>query len=179
MASGHEGVISFNSFISYCQRLREPPMGSLLDTIKAVAKTVRSERRPNEINEKNEKTPSQGSAKPISATWTAEDWRVYYLERAAIREYDGGLTRAEADRRAWRETANRWWHEHGSRSAPNICCGCGKPVSGADAIPLPHDQRVHNADCMSQFGRRWLNEAAEALAKFGIPTPPSYGPDQQ
>src|SRR6516165_7508369 len=33
-----------------------------------------------------------------STTWTPEDWRTYYLERAAIREYDGLLPRAEADR---------------------------------------------------------------------------------
>jgi hypothetical protein len=108
--------------------------------------------------------------------WTPEDWRVYYLERAAIREFDGLLPRQEADRRAWRETANRWWHEHGSRSAPGICCGCGKPVSLADAIPLPHEQRVCDANCMAAFGRRWLREAAEALARFGIPAPSGYGP---
>src|SRR5579864_8067540 len=77
--------------------------------------------------------PPRQSAPP----WSAEDWRVYFLERAAIREFDGHLSREEADRRARRETANRWWHEHGSRSAPNICCGCDKPVSVADAMPLP------------------------------------------
>jgi hypothetical protein len=109
--------------------------------------------------------------------WTPEDWRVYYLERAAIREYDGGLTRAEADRRAWRETANRWWHEHGFRAPTGICCGCAKPVSLAEAIPLPHEQRAHNADCVAAFGRRWLKEAAEALAQFGIPAPQGYSPE--
>jgi hypothetical protein len=154
-------------------------MGSLLDTIKAVAKTVRSERRPNERNERNEKTPSPKPREPFSAVWTPEDWRVYYLERAAIREYDGGLTRAEADRRAWRETANRWWHEHGFRAPPGICCGCAKPVSLAEAIPLPHEQRAHDADCVAAFGRRWLREAAEALARFGIPAPAGYGPDEK
>ena len=84
----------------------------------------------------------------------------------APRHAPAGLN-AEADRRAWRETANRWWDEHGPRSAPDICCGCGKPVSIADAIPLPHEQRVHDADCMTVFGRKWLKEAAEALARFG------------
>jgi hypothetical protein len=77
------------------------------------------------------------TAQPASAVWSLEDWRVYYLDRAAIGEYDGLWPRAEADRRAWRETANRWWREHGFRSAPGICCGCGKLVSLADAVPLP------------------------------------------
>ncbi len=32
--------------------------------------------------------------------WTEEDWRDFYEERAAIREYDGGWPRAVADRLA-------------------------------------------------------------------------------
>ena len=109
--------------------------------------------------------------------WKAEDWRTYYLERASIREYDGGLTRAEADKRAWRETANRWWHRHGFRAAPGTCIGCGRPASAAAAFPLPHGQRAHDADCVAAFGRRWLSEAAGALAKMGTQTPAGYGPD--
>ena len=36
-----------------------------------------------------------------------ERWREWYEERAAILEYDGGLTRAEADSQALREIAER------------------------------------------------------------------------
>ena len=35
------------------------------------------------------------------------DWRIEYEERAAILEYDGGLSRAEADRQALREIQER------------------------------------------------------------------------
>jgi hypothetical protein len=49
-------------------------------------------------------------------------------------------------------------------------------VGVKDAIPLPHDQRVHDADCMAAFGRRWLKDAAEALSQFGIPAPTDYAP---
>jgi hypothetical protein len=35
------------------------------------------------------------------------DWRYDFEERAAILEYDGGLSRAEADRQALREIAER------------------------------------------------------------------------
>ena len=31
--------------------------------------------------------------------WSAEDWRLYFEERAAIAEFDGGLPRAKADGR--------------------------------------------------------------------------------
>lgn len=32
--------------------------------------------------------------------WDGEDWRVFYEERAAVREYDGGWPRAVAERLA-------------------------------------------------------------------------------
>jgi hypothetical protein len=153
------------------QAKREPP-ADLVARIKAAKPALLAVLGTH--NPSAHRSPAPSSA---SDAWTPEDWRTYYLERAAIREYDGLLPRAEADRRAWRETANRWWHTNGSRSAPGICCGCGKPVRLADAIPLPHEQRVCDADCMAAFGRKWLREAAEALAKFGIPTPPNYGPN--
>jgi len=44
-------------------------------------------------------------------------------------------------------------------------------------IPLPHEPSVHHADCMA-FARQWLKEAAEALARFGIPTAAGYGLDE-
>ncbi len=37
----------------------------------------------------------------------AMEWRIEYEERAAILEYDGGLSRDEADRRAFREILER------------------------------------------------------------------------
>jgi hypothetical protein len=40
------------------------------------------------------------------ATWPA-DWRDNFEERAAIMEFDGGLTRAEAEVSAWRLLRDR------------------------------------------------------------------------
>jgi hypothetical protein len=119
-----------------------------------------------------------GQTSPASPAWSAEDWKAYYLERAGIRQFDGCYPREVADRLAWRETANRWWHEHGSRVEAPLCAGCLLPVAGADSIPLPHGQKIHNADCMTLFGNRWLEEAKRALAGMGIPTPRGYLPDR-
>ena len=143
-------------------------MTSLLDTLKRIARREQKSRE-NEINEIDELTRSP---------WSASDWRDYYLERAGIRQFDGCYPREIADRLAWRETANRWWHEHGSRVAAPSCAGCGVIIASADSIPLPHGQRFHDADCMVLFGRRWLAEAAAALEGMGIPTPREYLPDE-
>jgi len=35
------------------------------------------------------------------------DWRIEYEERAAILEYDGGLTRKEAEKKAFQEIKQR------------------------------------------------------------------------
>ena len=70
----------------------------------------------------------------------------------------------------------------GSSRAPgrqHLCAGCGKPVSRSDSIPLPHDQRVHDADCLTRFGRFWLTDAAEALAKMGIAAPEGILPGDE
>ena len=50
-------------------------------------------------------------------------------------------------------------------------------MSRSDGIPLPHDQRVHDADCMIRFGRCWLKEAAAALAEMGIAVPDGIMPE--
>jgi hypothetical protein len=44
---------------------------------------------------------------PGSPTDLPMDWRIDWEERAAILEYDGGLSRKEADRRAFNEILGR------------------------------------------------------------------------
>jgi hypothetical protein len=54
-------------------------------------------------------------AKPALLAILAEasDWRDLYEERAAIREFDGGYPRAEAERLAWGELEDHWHRLHG------------------------------------------------------------------
>ncbi len=39
--------------------------------------------------------------------WDAADWHAYFQERAAIREYDGGLARIEAERLAFEDIVTK------------------------------------------------------------------------
>ncbi len=44
-----------------------------------------------------------------ASRWDAEDCQAYFEERAAIREYDGGLPRDEAERLAFEDTVTHWF----------------------------------------------------------------------
>jgi hypothetical protein len=113
--------------------------------------------------------------------------RDLYEERAAIREFDGGEDRAEAEAMAWREVASMWYRLHGSRTPADFCAGCGRPIGQAsEVLLLPLGERAH-ADrlrCIQVYGRRWRHQAALALDAIGIPAPPeiaveaSYGIDR-
>jgi hypothetical protein len=43
-----------------------------------------------------------------SASWTARDWRDFFEERAAILEFEVGLQRPDAERRAISDCVSRW-----------------------------------------------------------------------
>src|SRR5438105_3635407 len=106
-------------------------------------------------------------------------WRYtdLYEERAAIREFDGGYAKAQAERLAWGEVAGIWHRQHGERVPGHTCAGCGKPLNGDAVLLLPHGERAHSAagdefKCIIAYGRRWKAAAAVALERIGIPTPP-------
>jgi hypothetical protein len=50
------------------------------------------------------------------AAWVVSDWRDFYEERAAIRQYEASYSRQEAERLAWGEVVNEWHMTHGDRS---------------------------------------------------------------
>jgi hypothetical protein len=83
-----------------------------------------------------------------SDEWSAEDWQVYFDERAGIAEFDCGLPRAEAEARAFECCVVEWLNRNPVSSAPGRCFGCG---GGEDAIDtlLPYGAGA--------TGRAWLH----------------------
>lgn len=55
---------------------------------------------------------------PAAASWTAIDWRDYFEERAAILEFEAGLSRPDAERQAVEACVERWLAENGSMIFP-------------------------------------------------------------
>jgi len=119
---------------------------------------------------------------PERAGWGAADWRAFFGERAAVREYDGRRPRAEAERLAWGETLAEWHKANASPPPSWQCAGCGERLSGAQAMTLPDAARVHDVagyGCLIAYGRHWRAAATEALAAMGIEPPDRLAPRMQ
>src|SRR5215212_10951200 len=67
--------------------------------------------------------------KPSRQAWSREDWIGYFHERAAVREFEGGLARASAERLAVEDMISQWLAFHPALpTAPQAgCVHCGKP----------------------------------------------------
>jgi hypothetical protein len=125
------------------------------------------------------KTPRDGAqctistdrAVPEGEPWDAADWRVYYDERAAIAEYDGGLPRPAAEARAWDCCVIEWLNQHAVRSAAGWCQACRGNGVVKPLLPYGTETTGHvwlHAECWPSWhvGRR--DEAQAALKAMGV-----------
>lgn len=121
--------------------------------------------------------PSTGRKSPqippnpgIDAEWDAEDWQVFYDERAAIRKYAGGLPRAEAETLAHEDCITEWLIQHPERSDSDRCVWCGGLDQAAwPLVPCGAEDQGHvwlHPFCWAPWFERRKKEAAAALAKW-------------
>ena len=108
--------------------------------------------------------------------WAAEDWRVFYDERAGIAEFNGEQTRADAEAMAFECCVMEWlWRNPPLASGAERCAHCGKPLgepgrgglaylTAAGAHTWPH------SGCHGDWTARRRAEAVAALAILGLPT---------
>jgi hypothetical protein len=66
--------------------------------------------------------------------WDPADWQAYFDERVGIAEFDGGLSRTEAEARAFHCCVSEWLLRNPIESSPDWCLECGK--SGETGNPL-------------------------------------------
>src|SRR5215204_4680340 len=65
------------------------------------------------------------ASSPTRESWSSADWQAYFEERAAIREYDGGFARSEAERLAFADMVACWLSAHPvPASAYERCVHC-------------------------------------------------------
>jgi hypothetical protein len=112
--------------------------------------------------------------RPTNDGWSPEDWQVFFDERAAIAEFDGGLRRAEAEARAFACCVAEWINRNPTPSSPDWCPACGGRERPCDPL-LPFGTEtsghawLHRA-CWPTWHRARDTEAVTALASMGIRT---------
>ncbi len=105
--------------------------------------------------------------RPGGDGWSAEDWRAYYDEWAAILEFDGGLPRPGAGARAFACCVAKWLNNHPASSPPDCCAGCGAPGRDDDPVQPFGDAWLH-ARCWRAWHTGRKAHATAALKAMGI-----------
>ena len=107
--------------------------------------------------------------------WGADEWRDWITERGAILEHDAGLSRSEADRRAYQHAIIEWQNRNSPLIDSGVCAGCGGAINEAatDWRPLAdgatvHYGGAHGLRCWQAHGERRRSDAEAALAALGV-----------
>jgi hypothetical protein len=101
-----------------------------------------------------------------------DDWRLFFEERAAIAEFDGGLLRDKAEAGAFESCINEWLNRNPAPSVPGRCAWCGR-FESRDAVVLPYGTEpgghvwLHRP-CWTEWHKKRRTEAKFALTRMGI-----------
>ena len=86
--------------------------------------------------------------------WSAEDWRLYFEERAAVAEFDGGLPRDQAEVQAFECCVVKWLDLNPTQSGPGHCAWCGGCENHAPVVPFGTEPGTHiwlHAQCWPEW----------------------------
>ena len=110
--------------------------------------------------------------------WSAEDWQIFFQERASIAEFDGALPRPQAEERAFACCIAEWLNRNPVCSMPGRCLGCGGGNRQGDPLlPFGTETSGHawlHGACWPAWHRARRNQAETALGALGV-RPPEQG----
>jgi hypothetical protein len=113
--------------------------------------------------------------RPANDGWSAADWLALFEERAGVAEFDGGLSRAAAEARAFACCLAEWLDRHPVRSPPGRCLACGAAEQGYDPLlPFGTETTGHawlHSRCWPAWHSDLTAQAIAALALLGITEP--------
>ena len=134
-----------------------PPPGAVIDLLASLKTEVLALLRPTEDG------------------WSAEDWHVFFDERAGMVEFDGGLPRAEAETQAFACCVTEWLNRNPAHSPAGRCLGCGDREHTYDPLLSYGAEPTGHAWLHSRCWPAWYDarkaKAVSALAVMGISAP--------
>jgi hypothetical protein len=112
---------------------------------------------------------------------TAQDWRAFFDERAAIAEFEGGLPPRDAEDRAFSACVVEWLNRNPIRSTPNRCCWCGGGEREENALlPFGTEHAGHawmHSACWRPWHEHRQAQAVDFLHALGIAAPIEFPRD--
>ena len=113
--------------------------------------------------------------RPSDEGWSAQDWHVYFDERAGVAEFHGGQTRDQAEATAFECCIVEWLNRHLCRSNPSTCAACSAPDrSGSTVVPFGTEGHGHtwlHPECWEQWHQERRERATGTLAAIGVRGP--------
>lgn len=110
--------------------------------------------------------------RPAGDGWSAEDWQVFFDERAGIAEFDGGLPRPEAEAQAFACCVVEWLNRNPESSPAGRCLECGDREYAHDPLlPYGVEPTGHvwlHSRCWEAWHAGRKAEAVVTLSTLGI-----------
>jgi hypothetical protein len=122
----------------------------------------------------NELALQDDDSRISSAQWNADDWQVFYTERAGVAEYDGGMPRHKAEQQAYEACVVRWLNTNSpGNTSDTFCPHCQKPngAPGNSCTPVLSGNGGHvwlHHACLDPWRAHRRQEAMTVLAGLGI-----------
>jgi len=119
--------------------------------------------------------------RPAEDGWSAEDWQVFFEERAGIVQLDGGLPRAESEAQAFARCLVEWLNRNPERSPAGRCLVCCDREHAHDPL-LPYGTEPNglvwlHSRCWPVWRAKRKVKAVGALKAMGITRPAGFPDD--
>jgi hypothetical protein len=110
---------------------------------------------------------------PVKDGWLAEDWRLYFEDRAAVAEFDRGLPREQAEAQAFEYCIAEWLDRNPVPSSPGRCASCGRSETYAPIVPHGIEPEIHwlHRECRSEWKEKRRSQAEESLTRMRVRDP--------
>ena len=138
---------------------------------------------PRSVAREKRPETAENSGKPVTVALShvarlgfekneTTDWRDFYDERAAIAQFDGGLSRPDAEAQAWECCLSSWLNTNPSpETSDGVCAQCGGHLGDFNCIPIARPDAgatwLH-APCHAPWMKSRRRQAGRALRRMGV-----------